>query len=674
MRRREMSAVVLILLVATAAMAQSSGTNWREYWAERNRARQADMSATGTATTSMRSVDGRVQFPGDGPPPTGPRTEAAALTAEKLARKGKIDAVDWSVSLHYKETPLLEVLDQLADKARGKPWEVSLLVDHRGMWEHGKVRATQAVTLDCDGVSLEEAVKIAVGGRFGYTIRDDGSVLVSYRELLEYVGGMWPPDCRLPTPEAAETRRKLARRGTIDGQRWSVDLDFEDVPLNDLLLRISELAAGKPHEVKILVNSRLIIDVLGGALDTRVTLRARDVSLTQALALALGAELAYVIQSDGTVMIGPRKHLVQNSGAEAARLFTVTFDPNILSLSIGRNSELDSLLRSDDVLGVVAHGLLGVPEGRAADYVQINRVSWNTVAGDSPRRRAITCVVTAMVGGRYGFPEILPAGTEILDAAAEVLEEALKAAYERSLEELKGQQAEFEKQVADGEQLMEPIKAKIADLRKEAEKAGWMFESIEASLKRVRDVEDQVQELEMDVEARKARQAALAERIAAINAEMAEKLKGDAISVELERVVKARQEQLEAIRRMADSGRASRDDLVEAEVKLAEAKARLVERREAVARAAGGDLLTRLNGELAMLAVDRAEAEARFALVTRRLAEARKALQMYREIGALEQELSGHQGRANQSAAELANIKRRLDGAMPPEVKVEATR
>jgi hypothetical protein len=54
---------------------------------------------------------------------------------------------------------------------------------------------------------------------------------------------------------------------------------------------------------------------------------------------------------------------------------------------------------------------------------------------------------------------------------------------------------------------------------------------------------------------------------------------------------------------------------------VALARAQLLQQRQAAAQAAGGEILARLNGELALLEVERAEFEVRLSLTTARLAE-----------------------------------------------------
>ena len=124
-------------------------------------------------------------------------------------------------------------------------------------------------------------------------------------------------------------------------------------------------------------------------------------------------------------------------------------------------------------------------------------------------------------------------------------------------------------------------------------------------------LEEERQALKLQVVGKQARQDALASTIARLSKAAEERVTADSVAEELEKIVKAREVAKERIKKLHERGAASDSELAEADGPIAEARARLLERREAVAQANGGELLAALNRELANVAVDVAEARAK---------------------------------------------------------------
>jgi len=129
----------------------------------------------------------------------------------------------------------------------------------------------------------------------------------------------------------------------------------------------------------------------------------------------------------------------------------------------------------------------------------------------------------------------------------------------------------------------------------------------------------QMRELEIEQFGKRARERAMQDKIVEIRKQAEAKSAADPILKELQAIAAIREEALKLAKEewstqtyggknMAPKAEAS---LRDAQIKALEARVQVAQRQEAVAVAAGGDLLTRLTNEAAMLSIDLAEMDAR---------------------------------------------------------------
>lgn len=131
-----------------------------------------------------------------------------------------------------------------------------------------------------------------------------------------------------------------------------------------------------------------------------------------------------------------------------------------------------------------------------------------------------------------------------------------------------------------------------------------------ASLReRMDSLQTQKESATIELAAKLARSDALAEQIAKLSSQIQSKIESDPIAAELSKVVDACQKELDREQKAPAGYSASAVD--QAAASLAQAKAKLLERQEAAANAAGGDVVSSWNRELMTLAVDIAELKAR---------------------------------------------------------------
>ena len=145
--------------------------------------------------------------------------------------------------------------------------------------------------------------------------------------------------------------------------------------------------------------------------------------------------------------------------------------------------------------------------------------------------------------------------------------------------------------------------------------------SVDAIRSSVPKLDEERQSLKLQVIGKAARQAALAATIERLAKAAGERAGDDPVAAELEKVVAVRERAVEHARELQKAASISTQEVAEAEAVLAEARARLLERRDAVARANGGELLEALNRELATLSIDAAESQAKLAALDALLAK-----------------------------------------------------
>ncbi len=176
---------------------------------------------------------------------------------------------------------------------------------------------------------------------------------------------------------------------------------------------------------------------------------------------------------------------------------------------------------------------------------------------------------------------------------------------------------ERERELARAEQELHAV---LESRRELPRKAGRSDLRRDAVLDEIRQLESQRRQLEMNHAALEARRKAVLTQIQDTAEKAKAKAKDDPVAKELEKIVAIRLEAIERLHKMPKEVLA-RDELSKAQAVLAEAKARLAQRREETARSAGNQLLEQLNAELASLSLDTAENEARLVFITRQLAE-----------------------------------------------------
>jgi len=201
------------------------------------------------------------------------------------------------------------------------------------------------------------------------------------------------------------------------------------------------------------------------------------------------------------------------------------------------------------------------------------------------------------------------------------------------------------------------------------DEAGRTDLSRESIMAEAKALETEGQKLQMDQVGHTARQEALMKRIANIAAKAERRADEDPVAAELKKVVALRERELDLAKKRCDAGQMPTSEVGAIEIKVAEARAEWLKRREAAGSLAGRDLLAKLNEELTTLEVDNAETAARYGHILMQLAENRKILPIadgYQDNIALPLRLAERE--VQKALEQVSEAERRLRDFVPPTV------
>jgi hypothetical protein len=140
-------------------------------------------------------------------------------------------------------------------------------------------------------------------------------------------------------------------------------------------------------------------------------------------------------------------------------------------------------------------------------------------------------------------------------------------------------------------------------------------------LARISDINQDLQALKMQKASNDAMIKQTSNRIAQTGRSVQEQLKADAITTELESIIKLNEEQLAAVQQQVKARIASAAEIAQPSEKLARARIELAMRRQELSKSAGGDLLASLNDELASLAIGATQYDAQMQSLQEQLRE-----------------------------------------------------
>ena len=179
-------------------------------------------------------------------------------------------------------------------------------------------------------------------------------------------------------------------------------------------------------------------------------------------------------------------------------------------------------------------------------------------------------------------------------------------------------------------------------------------------------LETELESLQLDAAGGEARTKALEKTIADVAARGQDAVKRDEVAAEYEKVVSAREQALKNAEAMAAAATISHQELENARATLAEAKARLAERRTTAVAAAGVGALSDWNRELLNLSLDAQERRARMAYLRESLDRIRQGLPMLDQMQELEESLPAARRTVAEARRARDDLERELSASPSP--------
>ena len=287
----------------------------------------------------------------------------------------------------------------------------------------------------------------------------------------------------------------------------------------------------------------------------------------------------------------------------ASGLLKVVCDESILGLD---DQILGVIVNSSFILSAEAQEALTINVGslgRTRDQNLFALEIFEKPALENEGEFGVEKGVEGEKGEGEDFLERSPA--EMISEIAVQLENILMEEYEKQQRQMKRKLDEALNELEPLEEQMSRLNARERELYA---KAGMSSLRRNDVLKQIQSLERMKQEMEMRLVEKAAREEALQEQIAILGKQTEIKLKQDSVLEELELIMKLREEEMERVKKMMGAGQASQKDYFRAREALAQARIKLVERKEEISDSirAGTTLRLRVK-ELADITISNTE-------------------------------------------------------------------
>lgn len=194
-----------------------------------------------------------------------------------------------------------------------------------------------------------------------------------------------------------------------------------------------------------------------------------------------------------------------------------------------------------------------------------------------------------------------------LRAICERLQQALNDLWEREMTSI-GRQLEMSRdELLRAEKKLRELQERRRDLLG----AGQVDLTPEALMDQIRRLDHERQRMEMDLLGQQARLKAVQQQIQATSERILKESTDDAVIKPLEEKLAELRKHLEMVQLQYEKGMVPQSEVQKVRIALSEGEVQLAEARRKVTQAGGGEVLGKLNTELAMLSVNAAETEAR---------------------------------------------------------------
>jgi chromosome segregation ATPase len=244
--------------------------------------------------------------------------------------------------------------------------------------------------------------------------------------------------------------------------------------------------------------------------------------------------------------------------------------------------------------------------------------------------------------------------------------------WKLQLKQAMEERGKSEQQREQAENNVAALKSDLADMLK---KNGLADPSPQSVRELANSLEGLYETTGVDISGKTARQTAIANAIAKLSDQVAQTLSADPITDQLQEVVEVRQKEFDDVKRKHPVAVASDADVDRAVAALAEAKAAVLERKEAAANAAGADTIHKWNNDLLSLSIDLDELNARMKDLQSRLDNLRQALDLVEggpTVEALSSSIAGMDSHLAGMSKEILKISELLGTEQPKLTVVES--
>jgi uncharacterized membrane protein YgcG len=213
-----------------------------------------------------------------------------------------------------------------------------------------------------------------------------------------------------------------------------------------------------------------------------------------------------------------------------------------------------------------------------------------------------------------------PAAVEFMNALVTNLRDNLKRVWDEQLERLTRQE-----NIANEE--TDRAERKLTDYQQQLRKlAGSRNLSRSVILSRCEILREKLEATQMDMASDELMLKSISEQIAQTQQKLSAQIKEDAVTAELERMLKIQTDWQADVTSLRAQDKASSNEVADAREKVARARIELAQRREQLSKAAGGDKISSLNNKLADLSLSVTQADAQRKRLQQQLTEAEELL------------------------------------------------
>ena len=216
--------------------------------------------------------------------------------------------------------------------------------------------------------------------------------------------------------------------------------------------------------------------------------------------------------------------------------------------------------------------------------------------------------------------EVKPAAEEFMDALLQNLRNALMGAFDEHMHKIKNQAKLADEEAARAEHELSMQQERLRAI------SGSRILDRDKILSDISDLRNDIQKIEMEQASDQVVVDQTTNQIAEIQAKMQKEIDKDTVTGQLKELLALQQQNFQNVEKLYKGGRASTNDLADAQEKLTRSRIELAQRREQLSKSAGGNLINSLNSTLANYSLNTTQNKIKLESLARQLAEADELL------------------------------------------------